>query len=50
MAEAEQGTIIKDLGKSLPMLEDFFYNDLEGYDTEMLPDQKGAEKIPAERQ
>lgn len=45
MAEAEQGTIIKDLGKSLPMLEDFFYNDLEGYDTEMLPDQKGAEKI-----
>lgn len=45
MAEAEQGTIIKDLGKSLPTLEDFFYNDLEGYDTAQLPDQKGAEKI-----
>lgn len=38
MAEAEQGTIIKDLGKSLPTLEDFFYNDLEGYDNAQLPD------------
>ena len=38
MAEAEHGTIITDLGKSIPTLEDFFYNDLEGYDTEQLPD------------
>lgn len=38
MAEAEQGTIIKDLGKSLPAIEDFFYNDLEGYDSAQLPE------------
>ena len=36
MAEAEHGTIISDLGKSIPTLEDFFYNDLEGYDTKQL--------------
>ena len=38
MAEAEQGTIIKDLSKSLPTIEDFYYNDLEGYDSAQLPD------------
>lgn len=36
----EAGTIIKDLGKSLPTLEDFFYNDLEGYDSAQLPEDK----------
>lgn len=36
MAEATHGTIINDFGKSLPTLEDFFYNDLEGYDTQQL--------------
>lgn len=45
MAKAEQGKIIKDLGKSLPTLEDFFYNDLDGYDTMQLPDGKDAAKI-----
>ena len=38
MAEAKQETIIKDLGKSLPTIEEFFYNDLEGYDAAQLPE------------
>ena len=38
MAEAEQGTIIKDLTKSIPTLDEFFYNDLEGYDSAQLPE------------
>ena len=33
-----EGTIIKDLGESLPKIEDFFYNDLDGYETEKLPE------------
>ena len=41
MAEATPGTVINDFGKSLPTLEDFFYNDLEGYDTQQL---KNSEK------
>ncbi len=38
MADAAEGTIIKDLGNSLPQIEDFFYNDLDGYETEKLPE------------
>ena len=40
MAEATPGTVINDFGKSLPTLEDFFYNDLEGYDTQQLNNQR----------